>query len=48
MLEARELVLRQRFEAIIQEVTETRDLLARMDFAAGRQGRCGQTGRQAR
>lgn len=34
MLESRELVLRQRFEAIIQEVTETRDLLLRMDFAA--------------
>ena len=33
MLKARELVLRQRFEAIIQETTETRDLLARMDFA---------------
>ncbi|MGD0896671.1 MAG: hypothetical protein ABR915_02470 [Thermoguttaceae bacterium] len=33
MLEARELVLRQRFEGIVQEVTETRDLLLRMDFA---------------
>jgi len=33
MLEARELVLRQRFEAIIEEVTETRDLLIRLDFA---------------
>jgi hypothetical protein len=32
MLESRELVLRQRFEAIIQEVTETRDLLLRVDF----------------
>lgn len=32
MLEARELVLRQRFERILQEVTETRDLLARLDF----------------
>lgn len=32
MLEARELVLRQRFEVIIQEVTETRDLLLRIDF----------------
>lgn len=32
MLEARELVLRQRFEAIIQEVTQTRDLLAHIDF----------------
>jgi len=33
MLKSRELVLRQRFEAIIQETTETRDLLARMDFS---------------
>jgi hypothetical protein len=32
MLEARELGLRQRFERIVQEVTETRDLLARIDF----------------
>ena len=32
ILEARELVLRQRFESIIQEVTETRDLLVRIDF----------------
>ena len=32
MLEARELVLRQRFEQMIQEMTETRDLLARMQF----------------
>ncbi len=32
MLEARELVLRQRFEQIIREATETRDLLARMEF----------------
>jgi hypothetical protein len=32
MLEARELVLRQRFEAIIAEVTETRDLLSGIDF----------------
>ena len=32
MLEARELVLRQRFEQMIQEMTETRDLLARMKF----------------
>jgi len=30
MLEARELVLRQRFERIIQEATETRDLLVRI------------------
>jgi hypothetical protein len=32
MLEGRELVLRQRFEAIIQEVVETRDLLDRVEF----------------
>jgi hypothetical protein len=32
MLESRELVLRQRFEAIVQEVTETRDLLLRTEF----------------
>ncbi|MDZ7615825.1 MAG: hypothetical protein U1E05_02410 [Patescibacteria group bacterium] len=34
LLEARELVLRQRFEQIIREATETRDLLARMEFDA--------------
>jgi hypothetical protein len=33
MLEARELVLRQRLEAIVQDVAETRDLLLRMEFA---------------
>ncbi|MBN2292541.1 MAG: hypothetical protein JXM70_08960 [Pirellulales bacterium] len=33
MLQARELVLRQRFEAIIEEVTETRDSLERIDFS---------------
>ncbi len=32
ILEARELVLRQRFEQIIREATETRDLLTRMEF----------------
>jgi len=32
ILQARELVLRQRFERIIQEVTETRDSLLRIDF----------------
>jgi len=32
ILEARELVLRQRFELIIHEVTETRDSLSRIDF----------------
>jgi hypothetical protein len=31
-LEARELVLRQRFEQMIQEMTDTRDMLARMEF----------------
>ncbi len=35
MLEARELTLRQRFEQIIREATETRDLLARMEFSRG-------------
>lgn len=34
MLQSRELVLRQRFEMIIQEVTETRDSLVRMEFGA--------------
>jgi len=34
MLEARELVLRQRFELILQEVTETRDILARLPLEA--------------
>lgn len=32
MLESRELVLRQRFESIINEVVETRESLARMEF----------------
>jgi len=32
MLEARELTLRQRFEVIIREVEETRELLSRMEF----------------
>ena len=32
MLESRELVLRQRFEQMIQEMTETRDLLAQLKF----------------
>lgn len=32
MLESRELVLRQRFDRIVQEMTETRDLLARLEF----------------
>jgi hypothetical protein len=32
MLQARELMLRQRFEAVIQDVLDTRDMLARIDF----------------
>ena len=32
MLESRELVLRQRFERIVQEVTEMRDVLAHLEF----------------
>jgi hypothetical protein len=32
MLESRELVLRQRFDAMVLEMTETRDLLARLDI----------------
>jgi hypothetical protein len=32
MLEARELVLRQRFDRMIQEMIETRDLLSRLEF----------------
>jgi hypothetical protein len=35
ILEARELVLRQRFEQSLQEMTETRDLLSRMRFESG-------------
>ncbi len=38
ILEARELVLRQRFERIMQEVTETRDSLLRMEFDAASAG----------
>jgi len=34
MLEGRELTLRQRFEVIIREVEETRELLSRMEFPA--------------
>jgi hypothetical protein len=34
MLEARELVLRQRFEVILSEVTDTRDLLLKVNFRA--------------
>jgi len=33
MLDARELVLRQRFEAILREQTETRDTLVRVEFS---------------
>lgn len=39
MLEARELVLRQRFERIIEEVTETRDQLLAIEFGAAATGR---------
>jgi hypothetical protein len=35
MLESRELVLRERFERIVQEMRETRELLSRMDFNPG-------------
>ena len=31
-LDAREVLLRQRFESIVQEMTETRNLLLKMDF----------------
>lgn len=34
MLESRELMLRRRFETIYAEMTDTRDLMARIDFAA--------------
>ena len=34
MLEAREIVLRQRFETIVEDVRETRDSLQRMDFGS--------------
>jgi hypothetical protein len=37
MLEARELVLRQRFERIVQEVVETRDLLSRVSFGTDKE-----------
>jgi len=35
MLQSRELVLRQRFEAIVEEVTDTRDVLLQLDFSVG-------------
>ena len=38
MLESRELILRQRFEVIIREVEETRDLLARIQFGTSPSG----------
>lgn len=34
MLETRELMLRQRFDRMIQEMTETRDLVARLEFGS--------------
>ncbi|GAG18371.1 unnamed protein product, partial [marine sediment metagenome] len=44
MLQSRELVLRQRFERIIQEVTESRDSLLRIDFSSSASGNnAGQT-----
>ena len=45
MLESRELVLRQRFDAMMQEMTETRDLLARLNVGSG--GLAGQKDRSA-
>ncbi|MDZ4820893.1 MAG: hypothetical protein SGJ20_18155 [Planctomycetota bacterium] len=39
MLEARELLLRQKFETIIEELTATRDLLARLEVAGDKQNR---------
>jgi len=38
MLEARELLLRRRFETIVQELTESRDALVRIDMTAGKEG----------
>lgn len=38
MLEARELMLRRRLETMIDEFTETRDLLARLELAPGKAG----------
>lgn len=38
MLQARELVLRQRFEATIKDVEDVRDTLAKIDFAAEKPG----------
>jgi len=35
MLQARELVLRQRFEVVLQEMVETRDSLARIEYGTG-------------
>jgi hypothetical protein len=37
-LEARELLVKQRFEAIVEEMTETRNLLLKMDFAPPKKG----------
>jgi hypothetical protein len=38
MLESREIALRRRFERVIEEVTETRDLLNRVQAAEGQRG----------
>jgi hypothetical protein len=45
-LEARELLLRQRFESIVQEMTETRNLLLKMDFSPP--GKAGTPGPKAK
>src|SRR5208283_2552888 len=37
-LEAQELLVKQRFEAIVEEMTETRNLLLRMDFTTPEKG----------
>ncbi len=44
MLDARELALRQRLERSIQELTETRDLLAKLDFAPTKSSASGSGG----
>ncbi len=44
LLESRELVLRQRFEALIQDVTESRDWLLRVEFAGKPAATGGQKG----
>jgi len=46
-LEARELLLRQRFEPIVQEMSETRNLLLKMDFAPPDKGSTAPKAREA-